>query len=75
MADWYFVNLDFCPNVPSNYIELTEGKALADPGKEKSNYRPPTKLREGNVFNRVCPSVSNTVHRGIPLYRVLPTPP
>ena len=23
-------------------------------------YRPPTKLREGNVFNRVCPSVSQS---------------
>ena len=36
MADWYLVNLDFRQNVPSNYIELTEGKALADPGKENS---------------------------------------
>ena len=24
-------------------------------------YRPPTKLREGNVFSRVCPSVSHSV--------------
>ena len=27
------------------------------------NYRLPTKLREGNVFSLVCPSVSNSVHR------------
>ena len=33
MADWYLVNLDFCQNIPSNYIELTEDKALADPGR------------------------------------------
>ena len=75
MTDWYLVNLDFRQNVPSNYIELTEGKALADRRKENSNYHPPTKLREGNVFERVCPPVSGTVHGGIPLYRTLPPPP
>ena len=33
-----------------------------------SYYRPPTRLREGNVFSHVCPSVSHSVH-GVPLYR------
>ena len=27
-------------------------------------YRPSTKWREGNVFGRVCPSVSHSVHGG-----------
>ena len=73
MADWYLVNLEFSQNVPSNYIELTDGKALAYRGKENSNYHPPTK--EGNVFERVCPPVSGTVHGRIPLYRTLPPIP
>ena len=31
--------------------------------QKNSNYRPPTKLWEGNVFICVCPSVNLSVHR------------
>ena len=29
-------------------------------------YCPPTKLLEGNVFSRLCPSISHSVHTGFP---------
>ena len=34
--------------------------------QKNSNYRPPTKLWEGNVFICVCPSVNLSVHRRSP---------
>ena len=33
-----------------------------DADTRSSYYRPPTKLREGNVFSRICLLVSNSVH-------------